>query len=62
MIEGIFTFPTPNQITQISTFLRAKALLNGKNYIPWAKAAGVTLKGKGLLGYVNGSRVKQQRE
>jgi hypothetical protein len=57
MIEGIFTFPTPNQTTQISTFLRpntdfnasqklTNALLNGKNYIPWAKADRVTLKGK----------------
>jgi gag-polypeptide of LTR copia-type len=32
--------------------------LNGKNYIPWAKTAKVTLKGKGPLGYVNGSRVR----
>jgi gag-polypeptide of LTR copia-type len=29
-----------------------------KNYISWAKAARVTLKGKGLLGYVNGNRVR----
>jgi gag-polypeptide of LTR copia-type len=66
--EGIFTFPRPNQ-TQISTILRpnvdfnasqklTNAPLNGKNYIPWAKAAKVTLKGKVLLGYVNGSRVR----
>ncbi|XP_078179596.1 uncharacterized protein LOC144573717 [Carex rostrata] len=30
--------------------------LNGKNYIPWAKAAKVTLKAKRLLGYINGSK------
>jgi gag-polypeptide of LTR copia-type len=69
MTEGIFTFRTPKQTTQISTFLRpnidfntsqklTNALLNGKNYIPWAKTARVTLKGKWLLGYVNGSRVR----
>ncbi|KAF3319907.1 gag-polypeptide of LTR copia-type [Carex littledalei] len=32
--------------------------LNGKNYIPWAKAARVTLRAKGLLGYVNGNKKK----
>jgi gag-polypeptide of LTR copia-type len=32
--------------------------LNEKNYIPWAKAARVTLKGKGLLGYINGNKVR----
>jgi gag-polypeptide of LTR copia-type len=69
MTEGMFTFPTPNQTTQISTFLRPNidfntsqkltdALLNGKNYIPWAKAVRVTLKGKALLGYVNESKVR----
>jgi gag-polypeptide of LTR copia-type len=69
MTEETFTFPTPNQTTQISTFLRpntdfnasqklTNALLNGKNYIPWAKVARVTLKGKGLLGYVNANRVR----
>jgi hypothetical protein len=56
MTEGIFTFPTPNQTTQISIFLRPNtdfnasqklinALFNGKNYIPWAKTARMTLKG-----------------
>jgi gag-polypeptide of LTR copia-type len=66
--EGIFTFPQPSQ-TQISTILRpnadfnasqklTNAPLNGKNYISWAKPAKVTLKGKGLLGYVNASRVR----
>lgn len=33
-------------------------LLNGKNYIPWARAARTTLKGKGLLGYITGSKVR----
>jgi gag-polypeptide of LTR copia-type len=69
MTEPIFFFPAPNQTTQISTFLRpngdfnnsqklTNVPLNGKNYIPWAKAARVTLKGKGLLRYVNGSRIR----
>jgi gag-polypeptide of LTR copia-type len=55
--EGIFTFPNQSQTTQISTILRpnidfnasqklTNAPLNGKNYIPWAKAARITLKGK----------------
>jgi gag-polypeptide of LTR copia-type len=66
--EEMFTFPQQSQ-TQISTILRpnvdfnasqklTNAPLNGKNYIPWAKAARVTLKGKGLLGYINGGRVR----
>ena len=36
------------------------ALLNGKNYIPWAKDARTTLMGKGLLGFITGSRVRPQ--
>jgi gag-polypeptide of LTR copia-type len=69
MTEGIFTFQISNQTTQISTFLRpntdfnasqklTNTLLNGKNYIPRAKAVRVTLKGKWLFEYVNGSRVR----
>jgi gag-polypeptide of LTR copia-type len=69
MTEPMFSFPDPNQTTQISTVLRPNAdfnssqkltnvPLNGKNYIPWAKAARVTFKGKGLLGYVNESRIR----
>jgi gag-polypeptide of LTR copia-type len=69
MTEPMFTFPTPNQSTQISTITRpnvdfnssqklTNVPLNGKNYISWAKAARLTLKGKGLLGYVNGNRVR----
>jgi predicted transcriptional regulator len=69
MTEGMFTFLTPNQTTQISIFLRSNidfntsqkltnALLNGKNYIPWGKVVRVTLKGKALLGYVNESKVR----
>jgi gag-polypeptide of LTR copia-type len=71
MTEGIFSFPNPNQnqVTQISTTLRlntdfnssqklTNAPLNGKNYIPWANAAKITLKGKWLFGYVNESRVR----
>jgi hypothetical protein len=27
-----------------------------KNYIPWVKGAKVTLKAKGLLGYINGNK------
>jgi gag-polypeptide of LTR copia-type len=69
MTNPMFSFPNPNQATQISTILRLNAYfnnsqklinvpLNGKNYIPWAKAARVTLQGKGLFGYVNGSRIR----
>jgi hypothetical protein len=60
-----FTFD-PNSI-QISTRLRANSdfnssqklvdvPLNGKNYIPWAKA--ITLKGKGLLGVINDNKTR----
>jgi gag-polypeptide of LTR copia-type len=31
-------------------------LLNGKNYLTWAKTFKVTLKGKGLLGFISGAR------
>jgi gag-polypeptide of LTR copia-type len=66
--EGIFTFPRQSQ-TQFSTILRpnvnfnasqklTNAPLNGMNYIPWVKSIKVTLKGKGLLEYVNGSKVR----
>jgi gag-polypeptide of LTR copia-type len=32
--------------------------LNGRNYISWAKAVRVTLKGKGLLSYINGNKIR----
>jgi gag-polypeptide of LTR copia-type len=51
------TFLRPNIDFNASQKL-TNTLLNGKNYIRWAKFARVTLKGKGLLGYVNGSRVR----
>jgi hypothetical protein len=35
-------------------------LLSGKNYIPLDKAAKTTLKGKGLLGYVTGNKVRPE--
>jgi gag-polypeptide of LTR copia-type len=31
--------------------------LNGRNYILWAKATRVTLKDKGLLGFINGNKI-----
>jgi hypothetical protein len=31
-------------------------LLNGKNYLAWAKTSKVTLKGKGLLEFISGAR------
>jgi gag-polypeptide of LTR copia-type len=34
--------------------------MNGRNYIPWAKAARVTLKGKGLLGFINGNKIRPE--
>jgi gag-polypeptide of LTR copia-type len=54
---------------QISKFLRTNSEfnasqkltnvpLNGKNYMPWAKAAKLIPKGKGLLGYINGNKVR----
>jgi gag-polypeptide of LTR copia-type len=30
--------------------------LNGRNYLAWSKAAKISLKGKGLLGFINGNR------
>jgi gag-polypeptide of LTR copia-type len=30
--------------------------LDGRNYLVWSKAAKISLKGKGLLGFINGNR------
>jgi len=30
--------------------------LDGRNYLAWSKAATISLKGKGLLGFINGNR------
>jgi gag-polypeptide of LTR copia-type len=47
------------ETSDINTSLRLTfMLLNGKNYQFWAKAATISLKGKGKLGYVNGTRPK----
>ena len=40
-----------------SSKLTAK-LLNGKNYMPWARAAMISLKGRGKLAYVTGKNPK----
>jgi gag-polypeptide of LTR copia-type len=34
--------------------------LNGRNYIPWSKAARVTLKCKGLLGFINENKIRPE--
>ncbi|XP_078150168.1 uncharacterized protein LOC144545470, partial [Carex rostrata] len=33
-------------------------ILNGKNYLPWARAATIALKGRGAYGYVTGDKKK----
>ena len=33
-------------------------LLNGKNYMPWARAATISLRGRGKLAYVTGKKPK----
>jgi gag-polypeptide of LTR copia-type len=50
---GIVAKPRPdfNSAKKISHLL-----LNGKNYLTWAKTSKVTLKGKGLLGFISGAR------
>jgi gag-polypeptide of LTR copia-type len=60
------TEPTPNQTTTILRFnldLNSSQKLtnvpsNGKNYVPWAKAAKVTFRGKDMLGYINGNKIR----
>jgi gag-polypeptide of LTR copia-type len=37
-------------------------LLNGRNYIPWARATRTALKGKDLLGHITGSKVRPKEE
>jgi hypothetical protein len=69
MTESIFAFPNQSQTTQMSITLRSNTdfnsfqkltniSLNDKNYIPWTKTARMTLKGKGLLAYINESRIR----
>jgi gag-polypeptide of LTR copia-type len=48
---------TTKETMDINTSLKLTLmLLNGKNYQAWAKAAIISLKGKGKLGYINGTR------
>jgi gag-polypeptide of LTR copia-type len=48
---------TTKETMDINTSLKLTSmLLNGKNYQAWAKAARISLKGKGKLGYINGTR------
>jgi gag-polypeptide of LTR copia-type len=65
----IFQFnPNPNQnstrLRSNTEFNSSQKLinvpLNGRNYIPWAKAAKVTLKNKGLLGFINENKIRSQ--
>jgi gag-polypeptide of LTR copia-type len=65
----IFQFnPNPNQSsTRLRTntnFNSSQKLinvpLNGRNYISWVKTAKVTLKGKGLLGFINRNKIRPQ--
>jgi gag-polypeptide of LTR copia-type len=47
------------ETSDINTSLRLTSmLLNDKNYQFWAKAAPISLRGKGKLGYINGIRPK----
>jgi gag-polypeptide of LTR copia-type len=60
--------PNPNQnSTRLRTnydFNSSQKLtnvpLNGRNYISWAKATRVTLKGKWLLGFINGNKIRPE--
>jgi gag-polypeptide of LTR copia-type len=44
------------EAVDVNTSLKLTSmLLNDKNYQVWAKAARISLKGKGKLGYIDGS-------
>jgi gag-polypeptide of LTR copia-type len=57
---GISTSTTTTIIKETidtNTFVKlTPMLLNGKNYQPWAIAAHISLKGKGKLGFINGTK------
>jgi gag-polypeptide of LTR copia-type len=58
-IIGINTTITVRDIMDVNTSLKLTSmLLNDKNYQAWAKAVRISLKGKGKLGYINGTRPK----
>jgi gag-polypeptide of LTR copia-type len=50
------TRPRPDFNSDHSDQRLSHILLNGKNYLTWSKTAKVTLKGKGLLGFISGAR------
>jgi gag-polypeptide of LTR copia-type len=56
-ITGINTPAMAREITDVNTSLKLTLmLLNDKNYQAWVKAARISLKGKGKLGYISGTR------
>jgi gag-polypeptide of LTR copia-type len=58
-IIGINTTITTRDVMDVNTSLKLTSMLiNGKNYQSCAKAVRIPLKGKGKLGYINGTRPK----
>jgi gag-polypeptide of LTR copia-type len=54
MTEDSYKHPTNSHLTNI--------LLNGKNYLPWARAVTVALGGKSKLGHINGKTPKPDKD
>jgi gag-polypeptide of LTR copia-type len=53
------TATSTRETMDINTSLRLTSmLLNGKNYQSWAKAARISLRGKGKIRYIDGTRQK----
>jgi gag-polypeptide of LTR copia-type len=53
------TTTSTRETMDINTSLRLTSmLLNGKNYRSWAKATRISLRGKGKIGYIDGTRQK----
>jgi gag-polypeptide of LTR copia-type len=53
---------TISQIDSNTSIKLTTMLFNGKNYLPWARAVTISLKGKGKFGHVDGSKKKPEKD
>ncbi|XP_078174438.1 uncharacterized protein LOC144568083 [Carex rostrata] len=54
MAENSYKTPTNSPLTNI--------LLNGKNYLPWARAVTIALGGQSKIGHINGKTLKPKTD
>jgi gag-polypeptide of LTR copia-type len=53
---------TENSYKNLTNSSLTNILLNGKNYLPWARAITVALGGKSMLGHITGKTVKPEEK